>query len=250
MACRIRQVLDAAFIGGDSITSIVLRIIAIITMTIDHAGMLFFDNNPLMRAIGRTAFPLFALMFCEGLIYTKNPKKRTVKLLLLAVITEPIYDMLIFGTPICWGNQNILFVFALISASCLILDNTHHWYEHILIIMLTSLMANFLNLDYSLTGAVAIFLCYYIVKNKYRFKRYKIVLFVPWIFLALSYIPFLTSLEDAIVDLGYLLPLIFIYLYNGKKGECNKKLYTLMYLYYPLHLAVMLIIKLLMTSTG
>lgn len=215
-------------------------------MTIDHTGMLFFDNDPIMRAIGRTAFPLFALMFCEGLIYTKNPQKRTLRLSLLAIVTEPIYDMLVFNTPFCWEKQNILFVFALISAVCLILCNVQDWYNQLLIVIITPLAANFLNLDYSLTGTAAVFLCYYIVKNKHRFKCYKIVLFVPWIFLALSYIPFLTSWQDVIIDIGYLLPLIFIYFYNGEKGRCSKKLYTLMYLYYPLHLAAMLLIKLLL----
>lgn len=37
----------------------VLKFFAIVTMTVDHLGLIFFPDNPWLRVIGRTAFPVF-----------------------------------------------------------------------------------------------------------------------------------------------------------------------------------------------
>ena len=52
-----------------------LKIIAIISMTIDHAGYIFFDNNFIMRSIGRIAMPVFSFFISEGYTKTRNKKK-------------------------------------------------------------------------------------------------------------------------------------------------------------------------------
>ncbi|MCI5598725.1 MAG: conjugal transfer protein TraX, partial [Ruminococcus sp.] len=49
-----------------------LKIFALICMTIDHIGLYLMDNSYPMRAIGRLAFPIFAYMIAEGCKYTHN----------------------------------------------------------------------------------------------------------------------------------------------------------------------------------
>ena len=53
-----------------------LKIIAVITMTIDHIGLYLFPGNLVLRMIGRIAFPIFAFTFAEGCKYTKNRTAR------------------------------------------------------------------------------------------------------------------------------------------------------------------------------
>ena len=49
-----------------------LKILAAISMLIDHVGLMFFPENAVFRIFGRLAFPIFAYMIAEGCKYTKN----------------------------------------------------------------------------------------------------------------------------------------------------------------------------------
>ena len=49
-----------------------LKIIAMITMTIDHVGMVLFPQHLWMRLIGRLAFPIYAFMIAEGCVHTRS----------------------------------------------------------------------------------------------------------------------------------------------------------------------------------
>lgn len=48
-------------------TSNAIKLIACISMLIDHAGVILFPEYPFLRWIGRLAMPLFAFTVAEGL---------------------------------------------------------------------------------------------------------------------------------------------------------------------------------------
>lgn len=52
-----------------------LKIIALITMTCDHIGKMFFPKITILQIVGRIAFPLFAYCLAVGCIYTYDIKK-------------------------------------------------------------------------------------------------------------------------------------------------------------------------------
>ena len=64
------------------LSSFWLKIIAILTMTVDHVGVMF-DITP-CRYIGRLALPLFCFMAAEGVLHTKNFKKYALRLGIMA----------------------------------------------------------------------------------------------------------------------------------------------------------------------
>ena len=68
-----------------------IRLIACLTMLVDHAGKMLFPQHPEMRLIGRLAFPLFAYGIAVGAVYTKNPEKYLTRVVLLAIISQPLY---------------------------------------------------------------------------------------------------------------------------------------------------------------
>lgn len=68
-----------------------IRLIACICMFIDHAGKMLFPHVSEMRLIGRLAFPLFAYGVAVGAVYTKNPEKYLTRVVLLALISQPLY---------------------------------------------------------------------------------------------------------------------------------------------------------------
>jgi hypothetical protein len=85
-------------------TGFVLRIIAMSTMLLDHIGWNFIDNPMLLTRIGRIAFPCYAFLLAEAFFFVFKGKRRLLKyvstLILLAVISEPCYDLLEFGANI------------------------------------------------------------------------------------------------------------------------------------------------------
>ena len=50
-----------------------LKLIACLTMLVDHIGALLMPQYMWMRAIGRLSFPIYCFMLAEGVHYTKNP---------------------------------------------------------------------------------------------------------------------------------------------------------------------------------
>jgi len=87
------------------ISNSTLKLIAIITMTIDHLGFMFQEfypgNSTLMavadvfRIIGRIAFPLFCYLAVEGALHTRNVAKYILRMgIILAaiLITQIVMD--------------------------------------------------------------------------------------------------------------------------------------------------------------
>ena len=73
------------------LTGNALKIIAAISMVIDHAGLMFFPNMEIFRIIGRLAFPIFAFMIAEGCRYTRNRLRYWGMLTALASLCQIVY---------------------------------------------------------------------------------------------------------------------------------------------------------------
>ena len=80
-------------------------------MAVDHIGYVFFPDKMWLRIIGRIAFPLFAYCLATGCIYTKNPKKYAIRLLIFSFVSQPFYSLAFFPyntnqlfDPINYGN--------------------------------------------------------------------------------------------------------------------------------------------------
>ena len=50
----------------------VLKLIGVVTMTIDHIGYILFPKLALLRIIGRLAYPIFAYLIAEGCTYSRH----------------------------------------------------------------------------------------------------------------------------------------------------------------------------------
>lgn len=51
-----------------------LKLLALLTMTVDHIGVHLFPQYPILRIIGRLAFPIYAYCIAEGCVHTKTAK--------------------------------------------------------------------------------------------------------------------------------------------------------------------------------
>ena len=77
-------------------------------MVVDHAAVVFFGSAFWMRAVGRVAFPIFAYALVEGFIRTSSRKRYLLRLLVLAAASEWIFDRLFYGGNF-WLHQNTVF---------------------------------------------------------------------------------------------------------------------------------------------
>lgn len=82
-------------------SSFALKILALISMTIDHIGYIFRPQHySIYRAIGRLAFPIFAFQTGIGFSKTKNKKKHILGMIIFSIISQyPFYLSLKIASP-------------------------------------------------------------------------------------------------------------------------------------------------------
>ena len=68
-----------------------LKLLAAVTMVVDHIGAYLLPNVIILRIIGRLSFPLFAFFIAEGCRYTRNRLRRFLLVLGLALVCEVGY---------------------------------------------------------------------------------------------------------------------------------------------------------------
>ena len=81
-------------------SAFVLKLIAVVSMLIDHAAYSLFlagvftgRGYVYMRAVGRIAFPIFAYMIVNGFEKTHDVRRYFSRLALFAVISQPVYRL-------------------------------------------------------------------------------------------------------------------------------------------------------------
>lgn len=118
-----------------------------LTMLIDHIGALFYQDEGIFRVIGRLAFPIYAFSTYLGYKYTRNMKRYTYRLLLLAIISQIPY-MLAFSTlhlNVIWTLLSSLLVLQL-------LDKFQSGISKALIIIIFGLFMELSTMDYGIYG--------------------------------------------------------------------------------------------------
>lgn len=204
-----------------------LKILAVVTMLIDHIGAILFPSVLVFRIIGRLSFPLFCFLISEGLLYTANLKGYLERLFFFALISEVPYDLAFYGTVYYPQSQNVFFTLFLGLAAISFL----HSYlgsrpaSALVLALVCVLFAEALHTDYGWFGVMLIII-FYCFKN-YRTKG------------VLTFAVFNTGygLLTGTVKLYAALAGFPIFLYNGKKGRLNWKYFF--YAFYPAHLLLL-----------
>ena len=151
--------------------SFVLKIIACITMFIDHVGYVIFNSSSWFNYIGRLSFPIFAFQISEGFVHTKNVKNYLLRLFIFAVLSQiPFMCFLSLIT----NDFHLNVIFTLILGLLSIIVYNKNKLLGIFVTIILGIFANITNCDYGFYGVAITFLFY-----AFRDKKF---------FMALSFI--------------------------------------------------------------
>lgn len=208
-----------------------IKLIAIITMTIDHIGVHLVTTpafNIILRAIGRTALPLFCFIMAESYEHTTSKTKYFFRITGFALLLE-------LSLLICYlaTGENYLFsinIFLLLSSCllCLMLFDAKGRLSAILGIGFF-LLISITQIDYGIYGILLVMIFHF--THSFWEKAVYFTLCNAFFIHCTPLFLANTSLHFHPVQWFSLLSLIPIYYYNGTQG---KKMKLFFYLYYPL----------------
>lgn len=242
-----------------------LKLIALITMFIDHFGATIIESKLptdatgeyagssgmfllylVLRLIGRIAFPLYIFLLVEGFKYTRNRMKYLLRLVVFSFASEIAFDMAFNKISINdikhlklieFSYQNVFFTLALGFAALMCIDATGKALQNkltkaaaiVVIAVIFALIAKYLKTDYDASGVMAIVVMYLL--------RDKPKLGISMTILALVFLTFSKMIN--FLELAALIDIWPISKYNGAKGKGNKWFF---YIFYPAHLLILALI--------
>ena len=204
-----------------------LKMIAIISMLIDHIGYIFFPNAMIFRIIGRLSFPIFTYVLAEGFVYTKDVKKYLLRLGVFALLSEIPFDLAFTGKVFEFSHQNIFFTLFFGVLMLYTMSRMKNIVIQYATVLATIFVCQFLHTDYSSIGVLLVFVFYV-----FRQRKVEKLLIAGFIFLALT----------GGLQLYALLAFPLITLHNGEQGP---KLKAFFYLFYPAHLLILYLVHLI-----
>ncbi len=249
------------------ISSSTLKLIAVISMVIDHFGagvlgrylsmnglykmntadtasvVLWLQQNQtlytaytVMRMIGRIAFPIYCFSLVEGFEHTRNRLKYAQRLLIFALISEIPFDLLFKGKILEFGYQNVFFT---LFCGLAVMMGLRWIEEHMdrkkftttIASALTAIAgmaaAQILNTDYAAIGVACIIVLYTFRKKKVWQIVTGCIIFCWEITAPLAFVP-----------IGF---------YNGSRGL---KLKYFFYLVYPVHILLLYLLCIALGISG
>lgn len=223
-----------------------LKLIACITMLIDHVGatlvyraclenfnMTLFYLYDGMRLIGRVAFPIFCFLLVEGTHYTRNPKKYAARLAVGAVLSEIPFDIAFFGGLTMRHSSvmvTLLLGFGMLQA---IKKVEGFWKTGVILPFYVA--AELLGTDYGGRGIAIIAML--ALTRGVKYEKLLRLAFLPvllWFGATISWGRITVPMEIfAMVGLPLMLA------YRGRKVTGSKAVQWGFYLFYPIHIAVL-----------
>ena len=213
--------------------SLTLKIIACITMIVDHLGAFFFPGKIIWRLIGRISFPLFALLLTNTYMYTENIENKKKKFYFFGIITELILITLKLNV------SNILFAMYL-SLELLEAKDSNDKKKYTIFIISTILLSMLSGINY-IYEVLFILTLYDYRTCKNEKEKTKDIFKLE----TLIYLTYVITTKNLIIAFFYSIitftSLIFsIKFYNNKYG--NKKIHKILWLIYPIHFILIYLI--------
>ena len=211
-----------------------LKLLAMVTMTLDHIGAYLFPHILWLRVIGRLAFPIYAFLIAEGCRHTRSMGRYLSSVAAMGLVCQVVYFLAMDSLYMC-----ILVTFSLSIGLIWLLQFAQSRKQALLskaLVVLGIFAVYFLceilpkllpgtdyRIDYGFWG-VLVPVVIYCAKDKH--SRI-IACLIALVCLAV------VSSQIQWWSLLAVVPLLF---YNGQRGKLNLKWFF--YLFYPAHLLI------------
>ena len=202
-----------------------LKVIAMLSMLIDHIAYYYCCDNPylyeLMRTVGRIAFPTFAFLLAEGFVHTRNRQQYLISLFAFALLSEIPWMLLNHD-----GSHNVIFTLLAGILGLHVIENIKsHWITAICVTLI-GLATIFSDTDYSWRG-FGLVLIFYMFRGRPELQT---LFGIPLMY------------EYGIT--GVLVAFSVIWLYNGERGFIQGKAWKYaFYAFYPVHLMIIYFLR-------
>lgn len=214
-----------------------LKLIAVITMTIDHVGAYMFPNILWLRIIGRIAFPIYAYMIAEGCQHTRNMFRYWGSVAGMAALCQAVLYLFNGSLQMC-----ILVTFSLSILVILLLQQAHK------------------SPFWGLLAVAAVGTVYYITQllpgelpGDFRIEYDFLGVMLPvmiwvgkakWQSMGMCAFGLLLMGMENSIQMYALMALIPLAMYNEQRGK--RQLKGFFYWYYPVHLVAIYGVELLL----
>ena len=291
------------------LSSFILKVVALITMTFDHVGLLLVNLHPydesvlalsnIFRGIGRLALPLFVFMIVEGVLHTKNFKRYILRLGVMALIISIAFIVAEYSPINSYAGSllragNIFIDLTLAALTVYLLKQKEIWKKLLTLLPLAFSILSFivkgietqtyidihwfpafLTMQYdwfSIVLAIGFYFSYLLAdtyikatepttsmdksiweaNGNYRLLANIISAFmlavVSFLFFAMKFIWPEGVFWSVDFQLYAIISGAFILCYNGKRGYNAKWFQYGSYLYYPLHMIVIVLIFIIVSG--
>lgn len=215
-----------------------LKLIAMVTMTVDHIGHILFPQILWLRLVGRLAMPIYAFFIAEGCRYTRSMPKYLGAMALMALLCQVV--TFLAGS----FYQCILVTFSMSIGLILLLQKFRESKKPLwLLVFFISLAAVWFvtqTLPQQLRGTD------FAVDYDFLGVLLPVVIWLMptkvWKLFAVFCVLWIMGLSNT-VQLFALAAIPFLALYNGQRGKLRMK--WLFYWYYPLHIGILHLIAML-----
>ena len=222
-----------------------LKYIAAAAMLLDHIGMMFIPvSTPLgtlCRLTGRLTAPIMCMFIAEGFRYTKSKARYAARLLIFALISQPFYAFA-HGETLMTSDLNMIFTLFLSFVMLCLFEKLENNLLKILAVTAIVVLSQFG--DWGITAPLWVLGFYCFSKNKNKQTVYFLAVAAFWILRAT-----LNCIEKGYPWYGeycqacLLLFPFMLFSYNGEKGTNTRFSKWFFYVFYPLHLFVLAVIK-------
>lgn len=236
-----------------------LKIIALITMIIDHIGYIIFPQHFILRLIGRIAFPIYAFCVAEGVKHTRNINNYIKRLLILAIFCQTGFYLCNTGDLVTFNGLNVLFTLCFGALGVHFFDSPKYEkfkYGYLIFFMV---LAELLKTDYNTSGVLLIYMFYFTGTNpilgilwilfKYNLLAY--FMLIPFdIQKGASFIEAISPYYSTF-QIGFFTMISFFIIHYYSKNKKNDNLTSIQkniskwifYIAYPLHFIIIYAIK-------
>ncbi len=219
-------------------TLFVLKMIAVLAMTVDHVGNFFFPGSEWMILIGRVAFPIFAWGIANGYRKTRHISAYALRLGIVGIISQIPYSFAFSQIGRSPYELNILITLLCGLGTIVLYERVKNPVFRTISIVLIMILGSVVNMSYGWYG-IALVLLFHITFETVS-KRIILCTIATVVYVCMNSI-FVTTQQHieiayrGMLQLGALVALIPISMYSGAIGRRGRNFF---YLYYPVHLAV------------